>query len=167
MYRAFVERRVRKTFRQLSEGDYESSVREMSPEFVHIFPGDHALGGVRRTPESMRRWFERLYEIFPNLNFEVKRVLVRGWPWDTFVAIEWVDRAAPADGIPYVNEGTHVIRLRRRKVVYLHAYLDTQKVAEVCDRLAERGMAEAAAPPIEDQDLESRRETAPRTAQRR
>jgi hypothetical protein len=42
------------------------------------------------------------------------------------------------------------MRLRRGKVVYLHAYLDTQKVAEVCDRLAARGMISASAPPIEE-----------------
>jgi ketosteroid isomerase-like protein len=149
MYHAFVDRKVRNTFGQLSEGDYETSVAEMPPELYHCFPGEHALGGVRRTPEGMRRWFGRLYEIFPDLNFEVKRVLVRGWPWNTAVAIEWVDRAITADGVPYVNEGTHVMRLRWGKLVYLHAYLDTQKVAEVCDRLAQSGMAEAAAPPIE------------------
>lgn len=149
MYRTFVERKIRKTFRQLSEGNYESSVEEMPPSLYHCFPGDHALGGVRRTPEGMRLWFERLYEIFPNLHFEVKKVVVRGWPWDTTVMIEWVDRATPADGVPYVNEGTHVIRLRNGKLTYLHAYLDTQKVAGVCDRLAAGGMAEAAAPPIE------------------
>ncbi len=88
-------------------------MRRMPPELVHVFPGDHALGGVRRTPEGMRRWFERLYAIFPELGFEVKHVLVRGWPWDTQVAVEWVDRATPPDGVPYVNEGAHVMRLRR------------------------------------------------------
>lgn len=150
MYHAFVERRVRNTFRQLSKGDYESSVKGMPPKLYHCFPGDHALGGVRRTPEGILRWFERLYEIFPDLRFDIKRVLVRGWLWDTFVAIEWTDYATPPDGIPYVNEGTHVMRLRNGKVVYLHAYLDTQKVAEVCDRLAARGMASASAPPIEE-----------------
>ena len=150
MYRRFVERRVRETFRQLSEGNWEAQVGQMPPGLVHVFPGDHALGGVRRTPEGMRKWFRRLYEIFPDLGFEVKNVLVRGWPWDTHVAVEWVDRATPADGVPYVNEGTHVLRLQRGRLVYLHAYLDTQKVAEVCERLARQGMAEAAAPPIEE-----------------
>ena len=60
----------------------------------------------------MKRWFGWLYEIFPDLNFEVKRVLVRGWPWNTAGALEWVDRATATDGVPYVNEGTHVLRLR-------------------------------------------------------
>ena len=150
MYRRFVERKVRETFRRLSEGDWETQVGQMPPELVHVFPGDHALGGVRRTRQGMRKWFERLYEIFPDLSFEVKHVFVRGWPWDTTVAVEWVDRATPADGVPYVNEGTHVMRLRQGRLVYLHAYCDTQKVAEVCDRLARQGMSEAAAPPIEE-----------------
>lgn len=149
MYRAFVERRIRTTFRQLSEGDYEPSLAQMSPGLVHVFPGDHALGGVRHTREGMQRWFARLYAIFPDLRFEVSRVLVRGSPWDTTVAVEWVDRATPADGIPYVNEGTHLIRLRRGRIVALRASCDTQKVAAVCERLATRGMADAAAPPIE------------------
>ena len=150
MYRRFVERRVRETFRQLSRGNWEAQVGQMPAALVHVFPGDHALGGVRRTPEGMRRWFERLYGIFPDLHFEVKNVVVRGWPWDTHVAVQWVDRATPADGVPYVNEGTHFLRLQRGRLVYLRAYCDTQKVAEVCERLARRGMAEAAAPPIEE-----------------
>ena len=150
MYRGFVERRVRETFRRLSEGDWEAQVAQMPSELVHVFPGDHALGGVRRTPEGMRRWFGRLYAIFPDLHFEVKRVVVRGWPWDTHVAVEGVDRATPTDGVPYVNEGTHFLRLRRGRLVYLRAYCDTQKVAEVCERLARMGVAEAAAPPIEE-----------------
>ncbi len=66
MYRRFAERKVRETFRQLSEGDYEPSVAQMAPDLTHVFPGDHALGGVRRSREGMRRWFARLYAIFPD-----------------------------------------------------------------------------------------------------
>lgn len=52
MYHRFVERKVRETFRQLSEGDWESSVGEMSPSLYHCFPGDHALG----EPRGLRVW---------------------------------------------------------------------------------------------------------------
>lgn len=149
MYRWFVERKVRETFRQLSNGDYETSVGDMPPGLVHVFPGDHALGGERYTPEQMRHWFARLFIFFPDLSFEVRRVVVRGWPWDTTVAVEWVDRATTADDLPYINEGTHFIRLVKGKITYLRAYCDTQKISEVCDRLAAGGMAVAAAPPID------------------
>lgn len=141
--------RVRATFRQLSAGDYETSVGQLPPALVHTFPGDHALGGVRRTPAALRRWFARLYAIFPDLRFEVHRVVVRGGPWDTTVAVEWTDRATPPDGLPYSNESMHVLRLRRGTITELHADCDTQRVAAVCDRLAARGLAEAATPPIE------------------
>lgn len=150
MYRRFVERKVRTVFRQLSEGDWETPLAQLPPQLLHVFPGDHALGGVRRTRDGMRRWFTRLYTIFPDLRFEVTQVLVQGWPWDTTVAVQWIDRSTPPDGVPYVNAGVHILRLRRGTLVSLHVYLDTQKVAEVCDRLAADGMAEAAASPIHE-----------------
>lgn len=51
------------------------------------------------------------------------------------------------------------MRLRRGELVYLRPYCDTQTVAEVCERLARRGMAEAAAPPIEEWGSGPREET--------
>lgn len=50
----------------------------------------------------------------------------------------------------YVNDGTHVIRMRWGKAVALHAYLDTEIFTAACRRMAEQGIAEAAAAPIED-----------------
>jgi len=50
--------------------------------------------------------------------------------------------------LPYENEGTHVLRFSWGRLVGLHAYLDTQKVEEVCERLAKEGIEEASAPPI-------------------
>ena len=122
----------------------------MPSELLHVFPGDHAPRGVRRTREGMRLWFRRLYTISPELHFEVTDVLVRDCPWDTTVAVQWTDRATPLDGITYTNEGAHILRLRRGRLVALYAYLDTQKVADACDRLAAGGMVEAAAPPIDE-----------------
>jgi ketosteroid isomerase-like protein len=98
----------------------------------------------------MRRWFERLFLLFPKLDFTIKHIAVCGPPWNTYAMVEWQDAATPADGVPYVNDGTHLLRLRWGKVVSLHAYLDTQVVADTCRRLAEWGLAVAAAPPIED-----------------
>jgi ketosteroid isomerase-like protein len=151
MYKAMVQRTARHAFDQLNQGKYEPLLARLGPGFMHTFSGDHTLGGTRHTTEGMRRWFERLYRLFPHLHFEVHDVLVSGWPWgDTVVAIHWTDRAAPCDGRPYSNHGVHIMRLRRGRLVGLHAYLDTQRVAEVCQRLAAQGVAEAAMPPIED-----------------
>lgn len=73
-----------------------------------------------------------------------------GPPWDIWVAVEWCARVTPVAGEPYANAGTHMIRIRRGRVVYLHAYEDSQLVARACEQMARLGVEEAAAPPITD-----------------
>jgi len=87
-------------------------------------------------------------DLFPSLEFEVRKVAVTGPPWDMLVAVEWIDRSTAADGVTYANEGAHWIRIQRGKASYIHAYLDSGKVTEACERMAAAGIEEAAAPPI-------------------
>ncbi len=148
MYHAIVRRHARRAFDALSRGDYEAGLRGVAPDVHHVFAGSHAIGGERHGRDAMRRWFERLFRLFPKLEFEVRQVIVCGWPWNTSVAVEWRDRVTPAVGDPYVGEGTHVIRIRWGRAKYIHAYVDTQLVAQACERMAAQGVEEAAAAPI-------------------
>jgi len=150
MYKAIARRRARDTFEALSRGDWEQTLRDVAEDVHHVFPGDNAFGGERHSKEAMRRWFERLYRLIPELEFEVRQVSVRGWPWDMAVAVEWTDSGRAADGEPYENEGAHWIRVRRGKATYIHAYLDTEKVTAIANRLQAAGFAEAGEPPITD-----------------
>jgi ketosteroid isomerase-like protein len=148
MYKAIARRKALATFEALSRGDWEAAIKDVAPDVHHVFPGDNAIGGERHSKEAMRRWFERLYRLIPDLRFDVKHIAVKGWPWDMTVAVEWADHGHASDGEPYFNEGAHWIRLQRGKATYIHAYLDTEKVTEICRRLAEGGVEEAAAAPI-------------------
>jgi ketosteroid isomerase-like protein len=148
MYKAIARRLVSRNFAALSRGDWEAAVKDVAPDVHHVFPGDNAIGGERHSKEAMGRWFERLFRLIPELRFEVRNVAVRGWPWDMMVAVEWVDYGRAVDGVPYANEGAHWIRIRRGKATYIHAFLDTEKVTQICDRLAAAGVEEAAAEPI-------------------
>ena len=148
MYHAIVRHRARGIFESLERGDWEAATADVADDVTHIFSGDHPLGGERHSREAMQRWFQRVFRLYPRLEFEVHRVSAKGWPWDTWVAVEWSDRGEAADGVPYVNHGAHWIRLRWGKAVYIHAYLDTQVVEESCRRMAAAGIEEAAAPPI-------------------
>ncbi len=150
MYHAIVRRSVAQVFAALSRGDYEVALAGMAPRFEHIFSGSHPIGGTRHTAEGMRRWFERLYRLNRNLSFTIKQIAVSGMPWNTTAIVEWRDTATLASGEPYVNDGVHVIRMRWGKVVSLHAYLDTEVFADACRRMADQGIDEAAAAPIED-----------------
>jgi len=79
-YRYTVEGVVRLAFGRLSAGDYQTLLMACASDVEHTFSGEHALGGTRHSKEALGRWFERLYRLFPGLNFEVKRVLMRDWP---------------------------------------------------------------------------------------
>jgi ketosteroid isomerase-like protein len=116
MYHFIVRRTIKRMFDCLSSGDYETTLKGISPSITHIFSGTHSLGGTRHSVETMRRWFERLYRLTPDLNFEVKNIAVTGYPWDTTIAVEWVDSANLLDGSKYVNEGVHIIKMQWGKV---------------------------------------------------
>jgi ketosteroid isomerase-like protein len=150
MYHMITRRKLKNVFDQLSRGNYEVAFPELAPAFEHVFRGDHTFGGTRRTTASFRRWFERLYEVFPDLQFKIKNILVKGWPWDTVAAVEWEDWATTRDGKKYRNEGVHIIRFRWTRVVSLHVYLDTQKLADACRLQASLGVSQAMAPQITD-----------------
>jgi len=150
MYHIIVRRRARGVFDRLSRGDWEVVLEDLAEDVHHVFPGAHPLGGERYSRAAVARWFERLYRLFPNPRFEVRRVVSRGLPHSTWVAVEWVDHVTPALGEPYEQRGAHWIRIRWGKVTDLHAYLDTQLVAEACRYMAAHGIDEAAADPIRD-----------------
>jgi ketosteroid isomerase-like protein len=135
-------------FEALSAGDWQTLLDGLAADVHHVFPGDNPLGGERHDRASAGAWFERLGRLYPGHRFEVRSVIAKGWPWRTWVAIAWRAEMTPAHGPPYTNDGTHWIRLRWGKATYFHAYLDTQRIADSCARMAAAGIEEAAAPPI-------------------
>lgn len=148
LYRAIVKRKARGIFDALSRGDVEAVTADLADDVHHVFPGDNALGGERHSRAAFEEWLRRLYRLIPAIEFEVHEVAVRGWPWDTAIAIEWTDRGEGADGTPYVNHGAHWIRLRWGKGVEVHGYLDTEKVTRLLEGMAAAGVEEAAAEPV-------------------
>jgi len=150
MYHAIVGRIVRAGFDRLSAGDYSAALAGAAPNVHHVFAGDHPLGGERHSRDAFRQWFERLFRLFPALRFQIREVVVKGWPWRTVVAVEWEAHVTPAVGPEYVNQAAHIIHIRWGRSVYVHAYENSQAVADACRHMAANGIEEAAAAPITD-----------------
>lgn len=149
MYRRIVEGRIRKAWRRLAQRDYRYVLEQFAPRFEYSFAGDHALGGTRHSRESMRGWFERLFELFPGIRFEVRDVLVRGWPWRTR-AVVLVDVKTDVAGEPYRNEVAQTLELRWGKISRMRNLEDTQKLERALERLAAAGVPQAELAAIED-----------------
>ena len=149
MYHAIVRRKLRASFDNINKGNYAAIVRQFATTDVeHWFSGSSALSGRRDTPEQIQEWYDRLASVFPDLRFEIDKLTVSGWPWDTVAVIEWVDFLSDLEGNGYSNQGVHVIRLKWGRVVELHIYCDTELLSRVCRALGSQGNAAAVAPPI-------------------
>ncbi len=147
MYHYIVKQKIRKAFGKLNQGDFEVVLNEFGPTFEHTFYGEHLLGGTRHSLEETRRWYERLFKIFPHLHFEIKQILVKGLPWNTVAAVRWEDRAN-LNGLEYNNQGVHFFRIQWGKVTTLHIYCDTERLAAACDWATKHGLVETGASPI-------------------
>ena len=141
MYQAIVRRRARSIFRRVSEGDYEPILQSMADDLRHTYLGTHAGGGTRRSIDGVRLWFERTYRLFPGLRHDVKEILVRGGPWNTVVAVQWVGHVkSPKLEEALKFEGVHIVRFRWGRVTEIIAYPESGKLEAYCKRMAEQGV---------------------------
>jgi ketosteroid isomerase-like protein len=150
VYHSIVRSQIRRAFDRVGAGDWCAVIPRMADDVYHSFPGDNSLGGERHSRDALSRWFERLFRLFPGFGFDVKRVVSGGWPWSTWVAVEWTNQVTGADGETGQNAGTTWMHVRWGKTTHIHEYLDSERVTDACRRMAAAGIEEGAAAPIED-----------------
>ena len=150
LYARIVRRTLTEAFAGLSHGHQEAVTDKFTSNVEHYFVGHHALSGKRTTYASAVRWYERLYRIFPDIQFQVRRIDVQGPPWATLATVEWSETNTGTDGVSTSNEGVNIVEIRWGKVRRVHIYTDTERLTKTLNRLAASGNAEAQAEPIVD-----------------
>ena len=148
LYQAIVKRRIRQSFEDVNNHRWDELMRSIAPDVHHRFGGVHAIGGERHDRETLRRWFERLARVLPNLRLEIKEIWVEGWPWHTMVFVQWDGTATLEDGGGYSQHAIHVITLKWGKIHALDVFEDSQEVARALVAQAAAGLDEALAQPI-------------------
>ena len=148
LYQAIVKRKIRQSFEDVNNHRWDELMRSIAPDVHHRFGGVHAIGGERHDRETLRRWFERLARVLPNLRLEIKKIWVEGWPWHTMVFVQWDGTATLVDGGGYSQHAIHVITLRWGKIAALDVFEDSQEVARALVAQAAAGLDEALAQPI-------------------
>jgi len=149
LYSYIVKTKIRQTFDHVNHHRIEEAVADVASHVHHRVSGVHALGGERNGKEDVRRWFERLSRVLPNLQIKINNIWVTGWPWRTNVFVEWDATAQLLNGeSTYVNRGLHVFDLRWGKVHAIEEFQDSQEAARGLSSQAAAGLNEAAANPI-------------------
>ena len=149
IYGYVVRMKIRQTFDHVNNHRWDKAVEALAPNIHHRVSGAHALGGERHDKDSVRRWFERLGRVFPNLHISVTDVTVKGWPWNTKVFAQWDGKATLLNGAAtYINRGLHVFTLRWGRVCALEEFQDLQAAARGLAAQGAAGLEEAGAEPI-------------------
>ena len=148
LYRSIVKTRIRQSFDQVNNRQWDELMNSISPGVHHRFGGVHAIGGERHDKEALRRWFERLARVLPDLYLKINNIWVQGWPWHTMVFVQWDGTAALLNGDPYSQHAIHVITLRWGQIAALDVFEDSQAVNRALAVQAAAGLGEAVAEPI-------------------
>lgn len=150
MYALIVERKLRAIFAALNRGEFEAMLAGLAPDFEYRFEGDSPIGGLRSSRDTMAAWWQRLYRLFPGLQFEVQAVDVLGPPWNTRIHVRLEFRVPHADGGPYRNVVMQQMRMRWGRITHIHTLEDTQRCSRFLAWRAAQGDTEAQAAPITD-----------------
>lgn len=146
-YKIVLRKKILDGFQQLNQGNYKPLIALFSDNVHYRFEGNHALGGERFTKKAVEVWFERLLRLLPS-KFEIKSMLIHGQPWNTDVIIEFQDQVSPLNIDSYTNNGIQKVKIIWGKAVDVHTYVDTYKIQRALKLLAEQGIEEAIAEPI-------------------
>jgi ketosteroid isomerase-like protein len=135
MYRWIVAALVRRTWRKVGAGDYAAAFKLAHPDMTFRFVGDTPLSGTRQGAEAFEAWFRDATTRLPGLRFELRDVVVGGWPWNTRVAVR-LDVSMPLpDGTTYRNHAVQWVRLRWGRMVDDWVLEDTAALNAVFEQL--------------------------------
>jgi len=140
VYHAIVRRRLRNVYRRVGAGDYGAVLAGCVPD-VHVrVPGEGPLSGTFESVEEYERWFQRVFTLAASLHFEIVELLVKGPPWNTRIAVEWIDTVTAHDGATYVNEGAQFIHMRWGRLTSLDYRWNTELVTRALEHAAGAGI---------------------------
>jgi ketosteroid isomerase-like protein len=149
MYYAIVRQNVLNSFRDLSNGNHQPIIKQMSSDVYFSFAGQHAMGGECRGKPQVEQWFQRMLRLFPGIQFEINSVSIGGMPWNTTVTNRLTVRAKLRDGRVYENQAMQFLRIKWGKIVEDVVFEDTAKLVAELERMAkEQGVLEAVAAPL-------------------
>ena len=147
-YKIILRNKIVNGFADFSNGNYRSLLKLYDDNVHQIFEGTHALGGERFSKAKVELWFQRFVRLLPS-KFLIKDVVVQGGPWNTVVIMEFQDTVSPQSVKTYKNNGVMKAVVKWGKATHVHIYVDTAKVEKALATMAQNGIAEADAPPIE------------------
>ena len=110
----------------INEGRPEPVLKLIADDIEFTFPGTNRWSRIYRGKAELEGFMRELHAL--GLKFVVHDVLVKGWPWNTTVAVVISDSAhGPRGELTYSNRAVEIWKLRWTKIVSGELFEDTEK----------------------------------------
>ena len=86
MYRKIVAAKTRAVWRSINARDLDVPWKMAAEDMSFTFVGATPLGASFVGRDQFRAWLGAVFERFPDITFELREVIVAGWPWRTRIA---------------------------------------------------------------------------------
>jgi uncharacterized protein (TIGR02246 family) len=107
-------------FDAMNRRDLEKMGTLFAEKTVFYFPKTKPLLGKER----ILKFFKILFRQFPELNFDIRRIIVQ----ENQAAIHWTNKGQNRKGEPYENEGVTLLEMDGSKVLFISDFFkDTEK----------------------------------------
>lgn len=135
MYRWLVRTLINRAYKRLRAGDPRPALALAADDIEFVFPGENSWARHTHSKAELQDWVARFVKL--GLQVHPRDILVRGWPWNTRVAIYFDDHLKDANGkVVYENQGVIYGRTRWGKMKYYEVTEDTEKTAALDRYLA-------------------------------
>ncbi len=114
------KKRVAAAFEALNRRDLARFMAGWPDDGVFIYPGDIPEAGTYQGKGAVERWFEQLFEQFPEIHWDVQSVCVRNlfdMTGSNVVVAHWHQRSTNRAGVEARNEGVSITTIRRGRLV--------------------------------------------------
>lgn len=123
------KRAIAGAFDALNQHDLAKFMSAWRDDGVFIFPGDIPESGTFQGKSAVEAWFQRFFEQFPEIRFEVEDICVRNsfdLVGNNMLAVQWTQRLTNREGRAGTNSGITVISIEGGKVIAVKdLYFDT------------------------------------------
>ena len=116
---------IARNMKAIRAGDLEPTLAMDAEDVRFRFPGDSSWGGEVHGKEALSKWLDRF--VATGLQIYPDEVVVRGWPWNTTIAIRGTDHLdVPGEGRVYENRYVIWGRIAWGLMREYEVYEDTQ-----------------------------------------
>jgi ketosteroid isomerase-like protein len=113
------KRAIAGAFDALNQHDLARFMSGWRDDAVFIFPGDISESGTLEGKSAVEAWFQRFFEQFPEIRFEIEDTCVRNsfdLLGNNVLAVQWTLRLTNREGRAGTNSGVTVITIESGKV---------------------------------------------------